>query len=163
MLCILLYRSSKYLRVFVASSMTWDTDQHLPNHTATHRRRPLASHTPASKLQVLVSIKTSLERDYFHKLPVILNGNLQGEPHKLYASIISVTSSYYVSRRILVPPSVCRNTLFHTHMNWHTILTCRIRLYKLVFVTDEFCLILKLILIYDIWSYVKISNVHTLV
>jgi len=52
--------SPKYWRFFVATSMTSDTDQFLPNHTAFHRRRPLASHTPAPKLQGLVSIKTFL-------------------------------------------------------------------------------------------------------
>jgi len=53
-------KSPKYWRIIVASSMTSDTYQLLTNHMASHRRRPLASHTPASKLQGLVSINIFL-------------------------------------------------------------------------------------------------------
>jgi len=81
--------------------------------------------------------------------------NFQRESHKTYASIITVTSSY-VSRRILAPPSVYRNTLIHEHMNWHTVLTWRICLYKLGLPAGEFCCTLKLTLIYEIWSYVNV-------
>ena len=64
--------------------MTSDTDQLLPNHTASHRRWPQASQTPALKQQGLVSIKNFVQRDYILKVRVILNENLQSESHKLY-------------------------------------------------------------------------------
>jgi len=38
--------------------MTSDTDQLLPNHTASHRRKRQASHKPTSKQKGIVSIKT---------------------------------------------------------------------------------------------------------
>ena len=84
--------------------------------------------------------------------------------HNLWPSYTShVISSYYVSRRIIASPHVYRNTLIHTHNNSHNVLTCRISLDKLVLPAAKFFLIVKLILIYESWSCVKLSTWHPVV
>ena len=79
------------------------------------------------------------------------------------SSICLVISSYYVSRRIMASPTVYRNTHIYAHMNSHTVPTCRIGLDKQVLPVAEFCCIVNLILIYEIWGYVKLSSGHSIV
>jgi hypothetical protein len=74
-----------------------------------------------------------------------------------------VIRSYSVSRRILPSPTVYRNTLIHTQINSHTVLTCTIGLHKPVLPAAEFCHIVKLNLINEIWGYGKLSSGHPVV
>ena len=149
----------------MASSMTSDADQLPPKHTSSHRRCPQASRTPTWKLKVLVSIMIFVWRYYIHKVPVILNNNLQNESHKPYDPPYTshVISNYYLSRRILPSPSVYRKTLIHAHINSYTVLTCTIGLDKLVLPAAEFCHIVKLVPIYESQGYVKHSMGHPVV
>ena len=116
-----------------------------------HRRWPQTSHSPTSNQQGYVSNKTFVQRDYIHKIPVILNDKLQNESHKSYLPSYNshLISSYEVIRRILAPPLVYRNTLINVHINSHTVLTCNFGLHKLVLPAAEFCRIVKLILMYE--------------
>jgi hypothetical protein len=86
-----LLKFPKFRRIFVASSMTSDNNQLLPNYTASRRRWPQASQTSSSKQQGFVSIKTYVEWNYTQNLPIILNHNLQSESYKIYDPLIPVT------------------------------------------------------------------------
>ena len=58
LLCVFCEKSPIFRGIFVVSSVKFDTDQLVLNHMLSHRRRPQTSHTPAPKLQELVSINT---------------------------------------------------------------------------------------------------------